>query len=61
MVSIQLADYQLKLARGYNRNMRPREFVVGDLVLRRAVGYMKTKVHISLLQLGRTLSSYRSG
>ena len=41
MASIQLADYQQKLARGYNRNVRPRELVVGDLVLRRVVGYMK--------------------
>lgn len=33
MVSIQLADYQQKLTWGYNRNVMPREFVAGDLVL----------------------------
>ena len=33
MVFVQLADYQQKLARGYNRNVKPREFVAGDLVL----------------------------
>ena len=38
MVSIQLADYQQKLTWGYNRNVMPREFVAGDLVLQRAVG-----------------------
>lgn len=41
MASIRLANYQQKLARGYNRNMRPREFIVGDLVLQRAVESMK--------------------
>ncbi|XP_075633349.1 uncharacterized protein LOC142605797 [Castanea sativa] len=41
MASIRLANYQQKLARGYNRNMRPMEFIVGDLVLQRAVGSMK--------------------
>ena len=41
IVSIRLADYQQKLAQGYNRNVRPREFVAGGLVLRRAVGNMK--------------------
>ena len=33
MVSVQLVDYQQKLAWGYNRNVKPREFVVRDLVL----------------------------
>ena len=33
MVSVQLANYQQKLAEGYNRKVRPWEFVVGDLVL----------------------------
>ena len=41
MVSIQLTDYQQKLARGYNRNVKPREFVARDLVLRKVVGNMK--------------------
>lgn len=38
---VQLADYQLKLAREYNRNVKPREFVARDLVLRKVVGNMK--------------------
>lgn len=41
MVFVRLADYQQKLARGYNRNVKPREFVAGDLVLQKAVGSMK--------------------
>ena len=36
--TIRLVDYQQKLARRYNRDMRIREFWVGDLVLRKAVG-----------------------
>lgn len=39
--SIRLADYQQKLFRGYNRNVKPREFVAGDLVLQRLLGSMK--------------------
>lgn len=41
MASIRLANYQQKLAWGYNRNVRPREFVVGYLVLQRTVRNMK--------------------
>lgn len=41
IVSIKLADYQKRLAQGYNQNMQPREFVARDLVLRKAVGSMK--------------------
>ena len=41
MVSIRLADYQQKLAWGYNRNVKPKEFVTGDLVLQKVVGNMK--------------------
>ena len=37
MVTIRLAEYQQKLARRYDRDVRKREFVVGDLVLRRVV------------------------
>ena len=33
MAFVWLANYQQKLARGYNRNVKPREFVAGDLVL----------------------------
>ena len=40
-VAIRLAEYQEKLARRYNRDVRVREFNVGDPVLRRAVGSMR--------------------
>ena len=33
MVFVRVANYQQKLARGYNRNVKPKEFVAGDLVL----------------------------
>ena len=36
-VTIRLAEYQQKLAWRYNRDVQRREFVVGDLVLRRVV------------------------
>ncbi|XP_023922202.1 uncharacterized protein LOC112033647 [Quercus suber] len=41
MATIRLAEYQQKLAQRYNRGMRTREFIAGDLVLRRAVGSMR--------------------
>ena len=41
MVSVWLADYQQKLVRGYNRNVKPKEFVARDLVLWKVVGNMK--------------------
>ena len=37
---IRLAEYQQKLARRYNREVKVREFGAGDLVLRKAVGNM---------------------
>ena len=37
-VTIQLAKYQQKLARRYNRDVRKREFGAGDLVLQKVVG-----------------------
>ena len=40
-VTIRLAEYQQKLARRYNRDVKTREFSAGDLVLRRAVGNMQ--------------------
>ena len=39
--AIRLAEYQQKLARRYNRDVRVREFNARDLVLRRAVGSMR--------------------
>ena len=38
---IRLAEYQQKLARHYNRDVKTREFSAGDLVLRRVVGNMR--------------------
>ena len=35
--AIRLVEYQQKLTRRYNRDVRVREFNAGDLVLRRAV------------------------
>ena len=39
--TIRLAEYQQKLARCYNRDVKVREFGVGDLVLQKAVGNMR--------------------
>lgn len=41
MVFDRLADYWQKLVKGYNKNVKPREFVAGDLVLQKAVRSMK--------------------
>lgn len=41
MALIKLADYQQKLAQRYGKNVKSREFVAGDLVLRKTVGIMK--------------------
>ena len=38
LVTIRLAEYQQKLARRYNKDMRKREYGAGDLVLRKVVG-----------------------
>uniref|UniRef100_A0A2N9H5X7 Integrase catalytic domain-containing protein n=1 Tax=Fagus sylvatica TaxID=28930 RepID=A0A2N9H5X7_FAGSY len=37
MATIKLASYQHQMKRGYNKNIRPRSFQVGDLVLRKVV------------------------
>ena len=37
-VTIRLAEYQQKLAWRYNRDVKRREFSVGDLLLRKAIG-----------------------
>ena len=39
--TIRLVEYQQKLARRYNRDVRLREFGAGDLVLRKVVGNMR--------------------
>ena len=41
MATIRLAEYQQKLARRYNQDVKTREFNVGDLVLRKAIGSMR--------------------
>ena len=41
MVTLQLVDYQQNLAQGYNRKVRIWEFILGDLVLRKAIEGMK--------------------
>uniref|UniRef100_A0A2N9GE01 Integrase catalytic domain-containing protein n=1 Tax=Fagus sylvatica TaxID=28930 RepID=A0A2N9GE01_FAGSY len=38
---IRLASYQQQLKKGYNKNVRPRSFQQGDLVLRRVLGNTK--------------------
>ena len=40
-VTIRLAEYQQKLVRHYNRDVKTREFSAGDLLLRKAVGNMR--------------------
>ena len=39
--TIRLAEYQQKLARHYNQDIRVKEFNTGDLVLRKAVESMR--------------------
>ena len=39
--TIWLAEYQQKLARRYNQDVKTREFGVGDLVLQKAMGNMR--------------------
>lgn len=41
IASIQIADYQQTLSKGYNKNMKPRKFIVGNLVLLKVLGGMK--------------------
>ena len=36
--TFRLANYQQKLAQRYNKDVKTREFGVGDLVLRKAMG-----------------------
>ena len=38
--TIRLIEYQQDLAQRYNRNVKTREFVAGDLVLQKAVENM---------------------
>lgn len=40
---MKLASYQEQLARSYNKKVNPRDFGVGDLVLRKVLGNTKVK------------------
>ena len=40
-MTIRLAEYQQKLARRYNQDVKTRGFSAGDLVLRKVVGNMR--------------------
>ena len=39
--TMRLTEYQQKLARHYNQDVKSREFSAGDLVLRKAIGNMR--------------------
>ena len=41
MATIRLTSYQQQIKRGYDKNIRPRSFQVGDLVLRKVVANTK--------------------
>ena len=41
MATIKLAHYQHKLKQGYNKKVKPRPLVPGDLVIRKVVCNMK--------------------
>ena len=41
MATIRLASYQQQMKRGYDKNIRPRSFLVSDLVLRKVVANTK--------------------
>jgi hypothetical protein len=41
LATIRLASYQQQMKRGYNKNIRPRSFQVGDLVLQKLVANTK--------------------
>ena len=51
--TIQLAEYQQKLAQRYNQDIRVREFSAGDLVLRKAIGSMRDTNVRKLDQIGK--------
>ena len=36
--AVKLANYQQKISRGYNKGVKSKEFISGDLVLRKVVG-----------------------
>lgn len=39
--SVRLENYQQKISQGYNMGVKGREFILGDLVLRKVVGYTR--------------------
>ena len=48
---IKLAKYQQMISHGYNKNVKARKFVPGDLVLRKVMGNTR---YLSLGKLGPT-------
>ena len=52
MATIRLVDYQQKMAQRYDKNVKSRDFGVGDLVLRRVVGSTKD------LNMGKLVSNW---
>ena len=38
VASVRLANYQQRICRGYNKGIKNREFILGDLVLRKVLG-----------------------
>ena len=58
--TIRLAEYQQKLARRYNQDVRVREINAGDLVLRKAVESMRDTNTGKLAQLGKDHTELQS-
>ena len=50
---IRLASYQQQLKKGYNKNVRPRSFQQGDLVLRKVLGNTKNPTDGKLGPIGK--------
>ena len=52
MVAMRLTDYQQRLAWGYNRKVKPQEFVPEDLTLRRPLEAQRIKVLVNWPRTG---------
>ena len=44
VASVRLANYQQRICRGYNKGIKNREFIPGDLVLRKILGNTRDPV-----------------
>ncbi len=53
LATIRLASYQHQMKRGYDKNIRPRSFLIGDLVLRKVVANTGTRTMESLGRIGK--------